>query len=71
MLNRKRLWPGDQGYIVQAEEKTKIWQLRKRHGKSGELYCVEEGKYLNFVEVGNNREVVLGGSSNGTKWQFI
>ena len=54
---------------MQGDEKNKIWQLRKRHGKSGELYCLHVEKYLIYDD--SLKDIVLSAGSNGTKWQLI
>lgn len=65
MLSGKMLWFDKNNGAIQTDNREKIWQLRNKHGMSGELYCTEKQKYLNVVE---ERNLKLENYSNGTKW---
>lgn len=47
MLTGLRLWYDKKAGLIQSDNTEKIWQIHKKHGKSGELFETTHRKYIN------------------------
>lgn len=52
---------------MQSADNEKIWQLRKQHSFSGELFCTKIGKY---IDKGEEKKMTFK-SDLGKRWQLV
>jgi hypothetical protein len=65
LLTGLRLWVDGSRGLIQSNNTERVWEIRRKHGKSGELYELNNKKYLNRVE---EDRLCTSTHSNGTIW---